>query len=75
MTKIFMAFFNFLGFSIFLISVFYLTHVRSGVCEASPLQFSILEITDCFLFKYYNSTSTFAWRLDKVLAIFIELIC
>jgi len=37
LTKIFIAFFNYLGFSIFRISVVHLTHVRTGVCQAMPL--------------------------------------
>jgi len=37
LTKIFTAFFNFLGVSIFQISVVQLTHVRTGVCQATSL--------------------------------------
>ena len=37
LTKIFYAFFNCLDFSIFRISVLHLTHVRTGVYQATPL--------------------------------------
>jgi len=42
LTKIFIAFFNFLGFSIFRISVVHLTHVRTGVCQATPLSYCMI---------------------------------
>ena len=37
LTKIVTAFFNFFGVSIFRISVVQLTHVRTGVCQATSL--------------------------------------
>jgi len=42
LTKIFIAFSKFLGFSIFRMSIFDLTHVRTGVCQATPLRYAIV---------------------------------
>jgi len=44
-TEIIIPFFNFLGFSIFQTSVVHLTHVRTGVCQATPLRSSLYSFT------------------------------
>ena len=64
-TKIFIAFFkNFLGFSSFRISVFHLTHVRTGVCQATPLRKTIRlpDLTHIyFMYVYSIYMKDFAW--------------